>query len=272
MNRFIPAAESPTTVDSAAFYFAFQGHNLLHYPRPTDILPRQAEFDQFGLETVRQQFLGWFDSRPCYAVELAPSVKPPDGLAFSNLRPLYAPLGEALFMVAGRAVQIIAWDRNHQFCGRCGTKTVEMSSDRAKRCPECGLSHYPRLAPSMIVAVHRDNQILLARSPHFAPGMYSVLAGFVEPGETIEQTVAREVMEEVGIRVTNIRYFGSQPWPFPNSLMIAFTADYLSGEFRLDRLEIEDAGWYTADKLPKIPPHASIARHLIDEFVNPSSA
>ena len=127
--------------------------------------------------------------------------------------------------------------------------------------------HYPRLSPAIIVAVINDNRILLAHADRFASGLYSVLAGFVEPGEAFEECVKREVKEEVGIMVKNIRYFGSQPWPFPNSLMVGFTADYDSGKISIDGIEIKDAGWFKANDLPRIPGKISIARRLIDWFV-----
>jgi NAD+ diphosphatase len=176
-------------------------------------------------------------------------------------------LDEDLFWIAARAVQIIDWDRTHQFCGRCGVPLRNKTNERAKECPWCGLLHFPRLAPAIIVLVERGNQLLLARSRHFMPGMYSVLAGFVEPGESLEEAVVREVKEEVGIEIKDIKYFGSQPWPFPHSLMIGFTATYAGGEISLDDKEIEDAGWYAAEKLPRIPGKISIARKLIDGFL-----
>ena len=132
---------------------------------------------------------------------------------------------------------------------------------------QCGLLQFPRLSPAIIVLVRRGERLLLARSRQTPPGMYSVLAGFVEPGETLEQAVEREVKEEVGISVSNIRYFGSQPWPFPHSLMIGFTAEHAEGELDIDRNEMEDAGWYSVDRLPMLPPPISIARRLIDDFL-----
>jgi len=141
------------------------------------------------------------------------------------------------------------------------------STERAKRCPKCGLLHFPRLAPAIIVLVERGDKLLMARSRHFASGMYSVLAGFVEPGESLEEAVIREVKEEVGISIKDIQYFGSQSWPFPHSLMIGFTATYEGGEISMDDTEIEDAGWFSIDKLPPLPGKISIARKLIDWFI-----
>jgi NAD+ diphosphatase len=155
----------------------------------------------------------------------------------------------------------------NRFCGRCGGETEPASGELAMRCTRCGMMHYPRLTPAAIVLIRRGEQILLARSPGFPKGLYSVLAGFVEPGESIEETIVREVREEVGVRVENVRYFGSQPWPFPNSLMVGFTADYAGGELAPEPGEIEDAGWYTVYDLPQLPPSTSIARAMIEDFV-----
>jgi len=139
--------------------------------------------------------------------------------------------------------------------------------ERAKVCSKCGFRTYPRISPATITAVTPGNQILLARAKRFPSELYSVIAGFAEPGETLEECVKREIMEETGIDVKNIRYFGSQPWPFPDSLMIAFTADFEGGEIRIYKKELVDARWFTADALPKIPDKLSIARRLIDRFI-----
>ena len=176
-------------------------------------------------------------------------------------------LDDAHFALAGRAIQLLDWDRNHRYCGRCGTPTEAKAEERARACPACRLSAYPRIAPAVMALVRREGEILLGRSPHFPPGMYSALAGFVEPGETLEQCLAREVEEEVGVRVSRIRYFASQPWPFPNSLMIAFVCDWAGGEIRPQAGEIEDAKWFDVLQLPKLPSRISIARRLIDAVV-----
>jgi NAD+ diphosphatase len=176
-------------------------------------------------------------------------------------------LDDEVFMLAGRAFQITNWDENHKYCGKCGALFDNKQDERAKICPKCGLVNYPRISPAIITAIVKENKILLAHGNHFKNKMYSVIAGFVEPGETFEDCVQREVMEEVGIRVKNIRYFGSQPWPFPNSLMVGFTAEYESGEIKVDEKEIGDAGWYSVDEFPETPGHGSIARKLIDWFI-----
>lgn len=185
-----------------------------------------------------------------------------------DLRALMNTIGDELFWIAGRANHLMDWDRSHRFCGRCGQPTVDKPDERAKHCPACGLINYPRLSPAVIVAVLKGDRLLLARNKRFRGAFYSVLAGFVEPGETLEQCVMREIREEVGIAVKNIRYFGSQPWPFPNSLMVGFVADYAGGEITVDNVELMEAAWFTATDLPQVPPRISIARQLIDWFVD----
>ena len=194
-------------------------------------------------------------------------AEPPEGMAFHGLRRLWGLLPEEAWRLAGRAVQLLDWDRNHRFCGRCGTPTERHPTERARVCPRCSLQAFPRLSPAVITLVEDGDRMLLARSPHFAPGVYSTLAGFVEPGESLEEAVVREVREEVGVELADLRYFGSQPWPFPNSLMIGFLARYAGGEIRRQEEEIEDARWFTADDLPGLPSPMSIARRLVEDFL-----
>lgn len=167
-------------------------------------------------------------------------------------------------MLAGRATQLLDWQANHRFCGKCGKPTVMKSDEMAMLCPSCGLLAYPRISPAIMVLVRDGEKLLLARGPQFKPGVYSALAGFVEPGETLEQCAVREVREEVGIEIANLRYFSSQPWPFPNSLMVAFFADYAGGTIIPQPGEIEAAEWFTPTALPILPDPISISRRLID--------
>ena len=214
---------------------------------------------------LRRLALGRHDDVPVWALELGPGAAP-EGLAAVGLRDLHDVVGERLWALAGRGVQLLAWDRDHRFCGRCATPTARVAGEHARRCPVCGLAAYPRLSPAVIVLVERGDEILLARSTRPGAAFHSTLAGFVEPGETLEQAVRREVMEEVAVELAEVRYFGSQPWPFPNSLMIGFRAAWASGEPRPDLTEIAEAGWFRADALPPVPPRLSIARSLIEDF------
>lgn len=264
--RFVPEHEAPQDFGGAPLCFAFRRRELLVTADAQ--LPTVALIDLHGIEAVRTQYLGRLDDVPCYSAELDPKLAAPPGLAFRDLRVLLGSLEPAVHAVAGRAVQIVEWDRSHQYCGACGRETELSGSDRSRSCPVCRVPMYPRLSPAMIVAVERGDEILLARSPHFPAGIYSVLAGFVEPGESAENAVVREVFEETGIVVADVRYFGSQPWPFPNSLMLGFRADYASGEIDTDDDEIEDAGWFRADALPQtFRGNVSIAQWLLNDFV-----
>lgn len=208
------------------------------------------------------------DGRTVVVHDLPDDVDAPDGLELVGLRALGTSWPESLFHVAGAALQKVEWIRSHRFCARCGTPTRRHDRHEALTCPACGQLHFPRLAPAVIVLVQRGHEMLLARSPRFAEGVYSTLAGFVEPGESLEEAVHREIAEEVGVRVTNLRYFGSQPWPFPHSLMVGFVADWAGGEIRPDPEEIEDARWFSAERMPPhLPYPLSIARRLVDDFL-----
>jgi len=267
-RQFISGVVPPAERSEPAWWFAFQESKLLVYQEPSPVRPPYLiDLGQLGFTALSEHYLGRLDERPCYAAEVAEGTIPPPGMTFEGLRQVYGRLDEDLFWIAARAVQIVDWDRTHRFCGRCGVPLKIKATERAKECPQCGLLHFPRLAPAIIVLVERGDKMLLARSRHFMPGMYSVLAGFVEPGESLEEAVVREVREEVGIEIKDIKYFGSQPWPFPHSLMIGFTASYAGGEISLDDDEIENAGWFAVDNLPRIPGKISIARKLIDWFI-----
>jgi len=265
-DRFTALISPPADWKGPALWFAFQGSQILVVRGAHNAsVPSASDPREFGLAPHRSQYLGILGEQHCFACELEANVAPPVGMQLSGLRALFGALDDSLFALAGRAFQIVDWNRSHQFCGHCGTPTEPKANERARVCPNCGQSHYPRIAPAVMALVRRGNELLLARSPHFPPGMYSALAGFVEPGETLEQTLVREVREEVGIEVANLRYFASQPWPFPHSLMIAFYADYAGGEITPDPGEIEAAGWFTADRLPQaLPSKISISRRLID--------
>lgn len=270
--EFVPGVDPATAPDGPGWWFGFLGSQILVTEGPQGLakdlgVPWGGGLEELGVEVVRSQYLGTLQGRPCYAAQLSQDQDLPSGLALKPLRGLHGQLDDAMFAIAGRAIQLVEWDRTHQYCGGCATPMEQSLHERVKRCPRCNLSQYPRLSPAVIMLVSRGPEVLLARAPRFRDGMYSVLAGFVEPGESLEETVAREVREEVGIEIQDIRYFGSQPWPFPNSLMIGFTARYASGDIVIDPVEIETADWFTKDNLPPVPGKLSIARKLIDWFV-----
>lgn len=222
-------------------------------------------YRRLGLQPERVHAVGRHQGRDHLAVALSGEPDAlPQGLRAAGLRQWFGELPDADLAIAMRAVQLLEWDRTHRFCGACGESTEALAGERARRCPRCRLATYPRIAPAMMVLVSRGRQMLLGRGLNFPPGRYSALAGFVEAGETIEQAVVREVREEVGVEISGLRYFGSQSWPFPHSLMIAFRAEWAGGEIRIDPNELADAQWFDPQALPAIPPPVSIARALID--------
>jgi NAD+ diphosphatase len=252
----------------ASCWFAFRNDELLVVSEADAVrLPCGDEWEALGLAADPPIRAGALGGAEAWAAGLPADTSEPPGMAFLGLRRLWGTLDEAAWRLAGRAVQLVEWDRTHRYCGRCGAETARQPGEPSRVCPRCGLQSFPRISPAVIVRIERGDEILLARSPRFAPGVYSTIAGFVEPGESLEQTVVREVREEVGVEVTNVRYFGSQPWPFPHSLMVGFVADWQSGEIRLQEEEIEAAGWFRADTLPALPFPISIARALIDDFI-----
>ncbi|HSC23149.1 MAG TPA: NAD(+) diphosphatase [Casimicrobiaceae bacterium] len=261
---FAPSHATPTPVSDAALAFAFAGAKLLiagdeHTPN----VPRAGELARAGVAGVRH-YIGRLDGADCVALLLDENAAAPQGYALAGLRSLFLSLPEPLLGVAARAFQVIEWDRTHRFCGRCGAPTRDREDERAKQCTVCGYVAYPRVSPAMMVLVTRGRELLLARANRFQASMYSALAGFVEAGESIEDCIHREVREEVGVDVQDLRYFASQSWSFPHSLMIAFTARYAGGELVPDGSEIVDARWFDVDALPDLPSPMSIARRLIE--------
>jgi NAD+ diphosphatase len=256
ISRFQPATVPPPGVSAHVFVHVIESRVWIH--------------DEPVVSDASRHFLGTLDDRAYWGVDVS-DADPSDGAAL-DLFSLFGRTSEDEWLVAGRAVQIVDWARTHRFCGRCGTPTEIAPNERAMRCPACRHMAFPRLAPAMITLVTRgepgpDQEALLARGVQFRMPMFSCLAGFVEPGETLEGAVIREVREEVGVEVDRVRYLGSQPWPFPHSLMLGFRADWVGGDIVCDPTEIAEANWYRKDALPPIPPGISIARKLIDHWL-----
>ena len=257
----------PAALPADALAFAFRDARML--VGGTDdapLIPPISQLERLGIRGDRH-YLGELGSTGCVAIHLPADAPEPEGWRYSGLRALFFRIPEPVLAIAARAFQVVEWDRTHRYCGCCGTPTRDKPGERAKECPACGYTAYPRVTPAMMVLVTRGRELLLARAPRFPPGMYSALAGFVEPGETIEDCIHREVREEVGIEVGAIRYFASQSWAFPHSLMIAYTAEYAGGELKPDETEIAEARWFGWDAVPDLPPSISISRRLIEATV-----
>lgn len=279
-SSFIPVSTLPNDPEGDDSWVLSRGGEVLLVddlatgPRPLST----EEANQISEHIAAPLVLGRIDGRTDHwwtgqlSADFDPFDAPFPGLVFSDLRRLMATLDPVVWNIAGRATQITDWYRDHQHCGRCGAQMEMSPSERSMRCPVDGLTSYPRLSPAVIVLVeHPDGRALLARNVNWPQPMYSTLAGFVEPGESLEDCIHREIKEEVGIDVAGVRYFASQPWPFPNSLMLGFVATYGGGEITPAPDEIADAQWFSHDDLPMIPPRASIARALIDDWLARSS-
>lgn len=254
------------------YYFIFAADQLLVKSGQQPYRPmHDDDLEVLGFAEDACHYLGEHREKACYALDVRPKV-PADGYQFVTLWNLLGQVDGGMLNLVGRAKQVVDWHRNHLFCGRCGGKTQPHPEERSRVCNACRQFYYPRLAPSIIVLVTRGEEVLLARGHNMPEGFYSTLAGFVEAGESIEQAVHREVFEEVGIKVNNLRYFDSQPWPFPNSLMLGFLADYESGEIVMQEDEIQDAQWFRYDALPNDPLLFSISGWLIDHYVKQCEA
>lgn len=225
-----------------------------------------SKIDEFRCYQKDTVHLGQLQGVDCEAWSLSSKASSVEGFSLSGLRALLFGHLEADFGLAGRAVQLLEWKQNHRYCGRCGERTEYGIGDHSLICKPCNISSYPRIAPCIITVITKAESCLLARNKHWPEGVYSALAGFVEPGESVEQALHREVFEESGVKITNEQYFGSQPWPFPGQLMLGFHAEHLSGDIVVDDDEIEDAHWWRFDNLPKVPSSASLSGQLIAKF------
>ena len=261
---FTPGHVRPQSLAEGTLAFAFRGDRLLvGGSAETPTVPDLVALRQLAVgEAIH--YLGELEGTACVAVALAEDAPESDGWRYAGLRSLFFKLADPLLAIAARAFQVVEWDRTHRYCGRCGTPTRDKDGERAKQCPGCGYVAYPRLSPAMMVLVTRGRELLLARPNRFPGAMYSAHAGFVEPGETIEDCIHREVREEVGVEVADLAYFGSQSWAFPHSLMIAYTARYAGGELKPDPAEIAEVHWFPVDALPALPTTVSISRRLIE--------
>ena len=239
---------------------AFYGNQLV-VSRSGNFYHKFMDLD--GLSTGEALFIGKLDGQSCFAIEL---YELQDHLESVHLRN-YLNDDYETFSRASRGLQLVDWDRNHQFCGACGVQTERGDKEWVRFCPDCDHRVYPRLSPSVIMAIRKGDTILLAQRPQATSDYFTVLAGFVEPGESAEHAVRREVWEEAQLEITNLRYFESQPWPFPGQLLFGFLADYQSGELVPDERELLNAGWFDYRNLPDHPRMNTIAGRLIAQTV-----
>lgn len=264
---FVSGRKPKTGHDLSTLWFIVdRGRVLVRPGEEGPSFPDTGDAHTMGLEVTTGLYLGATEDTACLLAHGDASRPAPAGLEWVELRPLWGALPEELFWIAGRANHLADWDRAHRRCGACGAELALLEDEWAKTCPACGQTYYPQVSPAVIASVVDGDRILLARNRRYRYPFFSVLAGFVEPGENLEAAVHREIREEVGVEVRNVRYFGSQPWPFPNSLMVGFTAEYAGGEIDPDPEEILEARWFARDAMPEIPASISIARRLIDAF------
>ncbi|MGB8451531.1 MAG: NAD(+) diphosphatase [Anaerocolumna sp.] len=261
----IATSSLPETFRDTVWIFALTANKLLVKKVEDKLnIPEYRDLKDLLKTHKCLEYVGIYNGHACYCERLSESSALPQNMELIDIKEITYLTGDPdIFILAGTANHILHWNSMNQYCGRCGHKTYDKKDERAKICPDCGNIIYPRISPATITAVIKDNQILLAHNRNFKKGLYSLIAGFVEPGETLEQCVEREIQEEVGIKVKNIRYFTSQPWSFPDSLMLAFVAEYESGEIVVDNNEITDAAWYSTDGLPEIPSTDSVAGKII---------
>jgi NAD+ diphosphatase len=272
-NQFTPAFAPCETGTHPELWFIFSGKQILIKKADNACqIPCETDFSGLGVELNDKQYIGNFDGSPCYCMEAPSGESPCADMAFDVIRALTNTSdANELFRIAGFAYHIMNWNRLNRFCGHCGSPMQDKSDERAKLCPKCGSIVYPRISPATITAVIKGDEILLAHNNSFKDGLYSLVAGFVEPGESLEDCVKREVLEETGVKIKSPKYFGSQPWPFPDSLMLAFTAEYESGEIKADGVEIGDARWFHGDNLPVFPGSESIAGRMIRWYLSTHS-
>lgn len=258
---FTPLIDPQPHTDAITFVF----HHGRLLVRADGTLPSASILATLEIAPNQVQPVGLLGERYCQAAWCGNEELPLEGYAWTGLRALFATMEEDLLGVAARACQIAEWARTHRFCGACAAPMERIAGERCFRCTDCGMTAYPRISPAMMVLIRKGDAYLMALHTASAVKRFTPLAGFLEAGESIEEAVHREVYEEVGLRVHNLKYFASQSWPFPHSLMIAFTADYLDGELRIDENELSEARWFgPGDEWPERVPHISVSSLLVD--------
>jgi NAD+ diphosphatase len=268
---FVPAKEAGPRPEPCGHWLIVQDQGLIVIPDGGGFrLPAGAPPPAFDGELGPPLWLGTFHGTPCWVASLAPGSPVPAGFQCETLIPMRGTrLPDDLLSLGGMAMQALHWESTSARCPRCGEPTERIEGEWGKRCRRCHYEHYPHLHPAVIILVRDRDRVLLTRKAGWAPGRYALVAGFVDNGESLEGAVHREVREEVGVEVTDLVYVGSQNWPFPSQLMIGFVASYAGGAVRVDPDELEDARWFSCDRLPDGPSRHSIARFIIDHYARP---
>lgn len=250
------------STDDDSYYFIFNKDKLfLDYK--TNNVPFTNNLKKYNFKIKFKLYMGLYYNKPCFVLD----VESENDSNFFDLYEIYD-INEETYLIAGRGIQIVNWYKTHKFCGVCGSKNIMDDKEMMLKCPNCGHINYTRINPAIITAIKKDDKLLMARHKHMHSIKYALIAGFVEAGETIEEALRREVQEEVGINIKNIKYFSSQSWPFPNSLMLGFTADYADGEIQVDGEEIDHIKWFKKDEIPQLPSSISISYELIENFID----
>jgi NAD+ diphosphatase len=267
-EAFVPAKCAAQPPEERGHWLIVQEQGLIVIPEGDHLrLPEGVFPSGFDIKPDRRLWLGTLQGTPCWAAPLARDAAVPAGFHRETLIPMRGTrLPDDLLSLGGMALQALYWESTSGHCPRCGERTERIEGEWGKRCPRCRYEHYPHLHPAVIILVKDGERCLLTRKASWAPGRYSLMAGFVDNGESLEGAVRREAREEAGVEVTDLRYIGSQNWPFPSQLMVGFVAAYAGGEITIDREELEDARWFPCDNLPDGPPRHSIARLILDNY------
>ncbi len=248
--------------------FIFSNNQILVTPSLSGYaIPRQLVTQYAGSSADYIRHIGLYDNTPCYLILAEEQFTPVQDCQWMNLRALHGLLSHDHYLLAGKGSELATWYQTNIFCGRCGTAMADHSTECARICPACNFMAFPRTSPVVIMTIEQEDNILLGRSPHYPPGMYSPLAGFVDAGETAEEAVLREVKEEAGVKVKDLRYITSQVWPYPHSLMLGFRTEYDHGEIIIEQEELEDVRWFNVRNLPVLPSNISISRYLMECFI-----
>lgn len=260
---------SEEALEEALYFIYYDKEVLVQNSGDTIQMPTKEVVEALSTGLKNSYYLGELEGKACICGKIEEAQGIQEDFSFIPLNDPIWEVDEQLYFVAIKAMQLMGWDENTKYCGRCGSAYERKEDERAKICPHCGKIEYPRISPAIIVGITRGDDILLAHNAHFKEGLYSIIAGFVEQGETLEQAVKREVYEEVGIKVKNITYVSSKPWSASDSIMLGFTAEYESGEIQVDGKEIIDAGWYNKTHLPPLlPMPITTAREIINKLLD----